>query len=105
VADKLIRYMQNGATSTSVNMPNIDLSEVRPETMRILNFHHNQPGVLSKILKILADMKINVTSQKLESNPLYSYVSLDIDVNTDIARDRIVEHLNALEETLWTRTV
>ena len=86
-------------------MPNIDLAPIKSRNMRILNFHRNIPGVLSKLLNVLAELNVNINAQKLESNPNYSYVSLDVEVHTEAAQHRITHRLSSLEESIWTRTL
>ena len=46
VADKLIKYSNNGSTLRAVNFPEVSLPE-HPGKHRVLHIHRNQPGVLS----------------------------------------------------------
>ncbi len=43
VADKLIKYSNNGSTLTAVNFPEVSLTE-HPGKHRLLHIHRNQPG-------------------------------------------------------------
>ncbi len=44
VAEKLIRYSNNGSTLAAVNFPEVSLP-AHPGKHRILHIHRNQPGV------------------------------------------------------------
>ena len=46
VAEKLIKYSNNGSTLSAVNFPEVSLPE-HPGKHRLLHIHRNQPGVLS----------------------------------------------------------
>ena len=53
VAEKLIKYSNNGSTLSAVNFPEVSLPE-HPGKHRLLHIHHNQPGVLSQINAIFS---------------------------------------------------
>src|SRR6202023_2480951 len=59
VAEKLIKYSNNGSTLTAVNFPEVSRPE-HPGKHRILHIHRNQPGVLSKINGIFSEHHINI---------------------------------------------
>ena len=67
VADKLIKYSNNGTTLTAVNFPEVSLSE-HPGKHRLLHIHRNQPGVLSAINAVFSEEKINIAGQYLQTN-------------------------------------
>src|SRR3954466_10220400 len=48
VADKLVRYVTQGATTLSVNLPPLALPQ-QPGTHRLALVHHNTPGVLAAV--------------------------------------------------------
>jgi D-3-phosphoglycerate dehydrogenase len=79
VAGKLVRYLHNGTTTSSVNVPEVELPQLRPDEQRILHIHHNVPGVLSKMHGLLADLGVNINAEFLQSNAEVSYVILDVD--------------------------
>ncbi len=58
VAGKLADYMATGATSLSVNLPEIALG-VTGGTHRLVHLHQNVPGVLASINRVLADHGVN----------------------------------------------
>ena len=77
VADKLVRYSDNGTTISAVNFPEVALPE-HPGQNRILHVHHNVPGVLSAINQVFAENGINVAGQYLRTNEQVGYVVIDL---------------------------
>jgi D-3-phosphoglycerate dehydrogenase / 2-oxoglutarate reductase len=78
VAEKLIRYSDNGSSQTSVNFPEVALPS-HPGMHRLLHIHQNVPGVMSEINQIFSDSGINIRSQYLQTNDKIGYVVMDID--------------------------
>ncbi|MFT7406234.1 MAG: D-3-phosphoglycerate dehydrogenase [Zhongshania sp.] len=78
VADKLVKYSDNGTSTSSVNFPEVALP-AHPGKHRILHIHHNVPGILSAINLIFSDNNINVCSQYLQTSEQVGYVVMDID--------------------------
>ena len=78
VAEKLVRYSDNGSSFTAVNFPEVTLP-AHPENHRLLHIHKNIPGVLSEINRIFSDTGINIRSQYLQTNEEVGYVVMDID--------------------------
>jgi D-3-phosphoglycerate dehydrogenase len=101
-AAKLVRYMNNGSTSTAVNVPEVELPLLHPGNHRILHFHHNVPGVLSKLHRLMADLGVNITAEYLQSNPKHSYVIMDIE---PVEGDAVKEGLKKIPETIRVRTL
>lgn len=79
VAEKLVKYSDNGSTITSVNFPEVALPS-HPDKHRLLHIHANVPGVLSNINNVFSDNGINVSGQYLQTNDKVGYVVIDIDV-------------------------
>lgn len=77
VAEKLVRYSDNGSTFTSVNFPEVTLPS-HPDHHRLLHIHENVPGVLSEINRIFSDIGINISAQYLQTNEKVGYVVMDI---------------------------
>lgn len=101
-ATKLIRFMNNGSTSTAVNVPEVDLPMLHSGNHRLLHFHKNVPGVLSKMHRIMADLGVNITAEYLQSNPRHSYVIIDMEATE---ADRVKEGLRQIRETIRVREV
>lgn len=77
VVEKLIKYSDNGTTTSSVNFPEVALPG-HPDAHRLLHVHANAPGVLSAINKIFSDNNINIVAQYLQTNEKVGYVVVDI---------------------------
>lgn len=89
VAEKLIRYSDNGSSQTSVNFPEVALPS-HPGMHRLLHIHQNVPGVMSQINQIFSASGINIRSQYLQTNDKIGYVVMDIDEkDSDIALDKL----------------
>lgn len=80
VASKLIKYINNGSTTFSVNFPNVELPQQR-DYHRILNVHKNLPGFLRDINKIVSDLGGNIAGQYLSTTKDIGYLIMDIDQN------------------------
>ncbi len=101
VAEKLVRYSDNGSSFTSVNFPEVNLPS-HPGNHRLLHIHENVPGVLTEINRIFSETGINISSQYLQTNAEVGYVVLDIDQQySDIA----LEKLNKIEHTIRCRVL
>jgi D-3-phosphoglycerate dehydrogenase len=116
VATKLIRFVNNGSTTGAVNVPQVDLPEqdevgvsadgagerVAPKHRhhRILHFHQNVPGVLSKINSVMAELGVNIAGQYLKTNDDVGYVVLDV---APTNAEQISDRLRAIPETIRVR--
>lgn len=78
VAEKLVKYSDNGTSVSSVNFPEVALPS-HPGKHRILHVHKNIPGVMSAINKVFADNNINVSAQFLQTDDSVGYVVIDVD--------------------------
>ncbi|MGE4330934.1 phosphoglycerate dehydrogenase [Diaphorobacter sp.] len=91
VAQKLVKYSDNGTTTSSVNFPAVALP-AHPGKHRLLHVHHNVPGVLSQINRILSDNHINISGQYLQTNDKVGYVVIDLDArSSDLALDKLAQ--------------
>ena len=103
VADKLIRYFDNGTTTTAVNFPEVALP-VQTNRHRILHIHKNIPGVLGKVNQYFSALQINIHAQYLQTFNDVGYVVLDVDPNTE-ASAAIITKLRAMPETIRSRVL
>lgn len=78
VPGKIMEYINTGNTYNSVNFPNIQLPFLQ-NAHRLIHIHQNEPGILAKINRILADFEINIVGQYLKTNEKIGYVISDID--------------------------
>ncbi len=101
VAEKLIKYSDNGSSFASVNFPEVTLP-AHPGKHRLLHIHENVPGVLSEINSVFSETGINISSQYLQTNEHVGYVVMDIDVDySDVA----LEKLNQVTGTIRCRVL
>ena len=91
VAEKLVKYSDNGTSISSVNFPEVALP-AHPGKHRLLHIHQNVPGVLSEINRIFSENHINISSQYLQTNEKVGYVVTDIDAaSSDLALEKLAE--------------
>tara|TARA_B100000795_G_scaffold262427_1_gene240345 strand:- start:775 stop:2013 length:1239 start_codon:yes stop_codon:yes gene_type:complete len=80
VADKLIRYCDNGTSLSAVNFPQVSLPS-HENAHRLLHIHENVPGVLSQINNVFSENSINISGQYLNTNEKVGYVVIDVDAS------------------------
>ena len=103
VADKLIRYSNNGSTVTAVNFPEVTLPEhAGTGKTRLLHIHRNIPGVLANINERFSRHKINISAQFLQTNEYIGYCVMDVDAATS---DIAIDELQAVPGTLRARVL
>ena len=78
VADKLVRYSDNGSTATAVNFPEVTLA-AHPGHHRLLHVHRNVPGVMGAVNAVFSATGANVAAQTLQTRGDIGYVVLDVD--------------------------
>ncbi len=101
VAEKLVRYSDNGTTTSSVNFPAVALP-AQSGKHRLLHVHRNVPGVLSEINRIFSDNQINVSAQYLQTNEAIGYVVMDIDAESS---ELALQKLQLVPHTLRCRVL
>lgn len=99
VADKLVRYSDNGSTLTAVNFPEVSLP-VQGKVSRLLHIHRNQPGVMNRINQAFAAENINIAAQYLRTSASIGYVV--IDVETDRSQEALTM-LKGIDGTIRAR--
>ena len=102
VAQKLVRYSDNGSTLSAVNFPEVSLPE-HPGKHRLLHIHRNQPGMLSRINEVFSSGGVNVSSQYLQTTPRIGYVVIDVDPNERTDTRALRREIAAIEGTIRTR--
>lgn len=99
VANKFIKYSDNGSTLSAVNFPEVSLPE-HSGTKRLLHIHINKPGILTKINQVFVDLNVNIAAQFLQTDPVIGYVVIDVESeNTEEALHR----LKAIDGTIRSR--
>ncbi|HEX5697006.1 MAG TPA: phosphoglycerate dehydrogenase [Rhodoferax sp.] len=102
VADKLIRYSDNGSTTSAVNFPEVALPVHTAHTgrSRLLHIHRNVPGVLAHVNERLSAAGINIAAQYLSTNEEIGYVVIDVD---SAASQAALDELCAVQQTIRCR--
>ncbi len=91
VAEKLVKYSDNGTSTSSVNFPEVALP-AHPGKHRLLHIHRNVPGVLQQINTVFGANHINIASQYLQTHGDIGYVVIDIDAaHSDVALAKLAE--------------
>jgi D-3-phosphoglycerate dehydrogenase len=101
VADKLVRYSDNGSTMTAVNFPEVSLP-AHPGKCRLLHIHHNVPGILAQINERFGKAGINISSQFLQTNEYIGYCVMDVDT---AASEQALEQVQSVPGTLRARVL
>ncbi|MFD1095609.1 phosphoglycerate dehydrogenase [Salegentibacter chungangensis] len=101
VPGKIIEYINTGSTTNSVNFPNLQLPTLE-NAHRLIHIHHNKPGIIAHINRILAAHDINIVGQYLKTNETVGYVITDIDkeYNADV-----IKELKGIEGTIKFRVL
>jgi D-3-phosphoglycerate dehydrogenase len=101
VMGALVKFVNTGATTGSVNFPHVEPPPLRGRH-RLLNVHRNVPGVLSNINRIVSDAQANIESQILATNPTIGYLIMDI--NREVSQE-VRLRMSGLETNIRTRVL
>ncbi|MEV6345097.1 phosphoglycerate dehydrogenase [Actinoplanes sp. NPDC051851] len=101
VATKLAKFVVDGNTTLSVNLPGVALPE-QPGQHRIIHVHRNTPGVLAQVNRILAEHDVNVEGQLLSTRGEYGYLITDIGGGY---HEQIVDQLRSMPQTVRLRVL
>lgn len=102
VAEKLIRFSNNGSTFGAVNFPEVSLPE-HTGKRRLLHIHRNQPGVLSAVNAIFSAHNINIASQYLQTSAKIGYVVTDLETSDGALVKHLRNQLAEVGGTIRTR--
>lgn len=100
-ADRLLGFLDRGDTAFSVNLPAVELPEVRG-AHRLLHVHENRPGLLAAVNGVLAERGANILAQYLRTNETVGYVVTDVDRDHELD---LPAALRAIPGTLRFRSV
>lgn len=101
VAGKLLRYIGQGTTSLSVNLPPLD-PQAPNGTWRLLYVHRNVPGVLAEISALIAEHGLNVEGELLGTRGDIGYAITDVPAEPP---QDLLRALEKLEATIRLRVV
>jgi D-3-phosphoglycerate dehydrogenase len=102
VAEKLVKYSNNGSTVGAVNFPEVSLPE-HAGKHRLLHIHRNQPGVLSAINGVFSADGINIAAEYLNTNPQIGYVVADVEAGEGLDELQLKRSLDGVPGTIRTR--
>ena len=92
VSTQVQRYLQNGNTRLSVNLPHCQL-ESAPQNHRLAHLHRNIPGMLLAINRVFAERGINVERQVYDTQGAIGYAILDTNQDWDEGLVRALEQI------------
>lgn len=101
VANKFVKYSDNGSTVTAVNFPEVSLP-LHTGTKRLLHIHENRPGILNKINQVFVEANVNIAAQYLQTEPTIGYVVIDVESDNV---DDALQRLKAIEGTIRARVL
>ncbi|MGL5289922.1 MAG: ACT domain-containing protein, partial [Aeromonas sp.] len=99
VANKLIKYSDNGSTLSAVNFPEVSLPG-HTGASRLLHIHHNRPGMMKQINQIFADEGVNIAGQYLQTSSHIGYVVIDIETPHS---EKVLARLKGIDGTIRAR--
>jgi D-3-phosphoglycerate dehydrogenase len=100
VAAKLVKYSDNGTSTSSVNFPEVALP-AHPGKHRLLHVHRNVPGVLAEINRVFSGRHINIAAQYLQTHSDVGYVVMDIDAeHSDLALAKLADVAGTLRSRI-----
>jgi D-3-phosphoglycerate dehydrogenase len=100
VTNKLLKYSNNGSTSSAVNFPQVSIPELTVGQSRVMHIHKNKPGVLEKINHIFSSLGMNIASLHLQTSGEIGYVIMDIN-GADV--DDLKSQLKNIDGTIRVR--
>lgn len=100
VAGKLADYDALGSTSMSVNLPDIPTGSFKAR--RIVHLHHNVPGVMAGLNRILANSDLNIGAQSLATRGQIGYAITDVE---GAPEEGMLEQLRSLDGTIRVRVL
>eukprot|EP01112_Ceratiomyxa_fruticulosa_P020212 TRINITY_DN6828_c0_g1_i2.p1 TRINITY_DN6828_c0_g1~~TRINITY_DN6828_c0_g1_i2.p1 ORF type:complete len:410 (-),score=72.96 TRINITY_DN6828_c0_g1_i2:143-1372(-) len=98
VSEVLVDLINTGKTRGAVNFPEVELPFGGPQTHRVLNIHHNRPGVMRDVNFILSEF--NVSGEILGTKKYVGYLIADVE---SAASTTIKERIAALPSSIRTR--
>ncbi len=101
VAEKLVRYSDNGSSVTAVNFPEVTLPEhAGTGKSRLLHIHKNIPGVLAHVNEKFSKRGVNISAQYLQTNQHIGYLVMDVDAG---ASEVAIDELSTVPGTIRAR--
>ncbi len=102
VSHKLARYLADGTTTMSVNVPSLVLEPAAQARYRVSYLHRNTPGVLALVNQTFAEHGANIEGQILGTRGEIGYVITDIGTSLP---DEAIAALSEVEDTIRLRVL
>ena len=85
-AMQLMDFLENGNIKNSVNFPECALD--RSDKSRLTISNKNEPGMIEKITRLLADNKLNIADMinKSKGNIAYNIIDVESDISPDLVK-------------------
>ncbi|KAK0371471.1 D-isomer specific 2-hydroxyacid dehydrogenase [Colletotrichum limetticola] len=106
LAEALVRYINQGTTLNSVNLPEVNLRSLtldEPDHARVIYIHRNVPGVLRRVNEILGNH--NVDKQISDSRGDIAYLMADVSSVKAEDIKEINDGLDSLSSRIMTRVL
>ncbi len=100
-SNRLIRFLEFGTTTGSVNFPEVELP-VLNKNHRIIHIHKNVPGVIKQVSEILARHKYNIEGEYLRTTHELGYLVTDVNRKVN---PEVVSELQKVRATLKVRVL
>ncbi len=101
VAEKLVKYSDNGSTLGAVNFVEAALPTQAGVT-RFMHIHRDEPGVMANILQVFSRRNMNIAGQYLRTDGEIGYVVTDVSGKVEMGAD-IRKELAEIPGTVRTR--
>ena len=101
VAEKLVRYSDNGSTLGAVNFVEVALPPQSKAT-RFMHIHRDTPGVMAQISQVFSRRGINIAGQYLRTDGEIGYVVTDVIGQMDVGMG-VRKELAEIPGTVRTR--
>ena len=104
VAEKLVKYSDNGTTTSSVNFPEVALPGHTGQK-RLLHIHRNVPGVMTAINQLLTEAGVNIAAQYLQTASGVGYVVVDVEGASETSTSALRAALKQVPGTIRSRVL
>ncbi len=99
VSEALSDFVKSGNTAGCTNLPEVQMPLLK-DSYRVLNFHKDVPGVLSKINGLIGSRDVNIKAQSYSTREGIGYLVMDVEKGLPRS---IQQQIEALESNIRTR--
>lgn len=99
-ADKLGRYLFEGATMQAVNFPEVEPGPIEPGRVRVTCAHVNAPGFLMRLNETVSDAGANIAAQQLQTLGDVGYAVADLEGDLPAG---LLESIQSIDGTVRAR--